>query len=531
MTDWQRGFVQGLSMGQKLPVMARQPTDVYIQNITSTPTELNLRPGDTGFLVFSIYPRNATIPKVECRSNDIQVIGVNRYLNEGLIFQYRAINPGSTTISVDAVDGGGATYTVNVNVFSAVSFNSLTLQTQQQTEADLFIQEGYVVFNYTPLDADGNNIRIKMHEPYSGADSPYIVENTPFDNIKRIKANLQSMNREDYLSTTAQQRFDWEATDGSGFTGSNVNIGISAAINQTLFGRSTGDSLTQNVSIRTGCECGIISNTRYQSLFGQRPSIEFIEGQDVISIDSQYVIKGLRAGTAKFTLTVGPKVTTYTVTVSDSYTGTTSGTNNFTVIDEYGQQQDNNVSGWYTLASNRYKIVPTAGYIRIDNIEVTDTSKADVDSNWWITPKAAGAMQFRVTGVRNPGSSEVAFTTTITVYVYASIVSCGTVTSNYLKEGVAVWAGCRTNTLYFNGINHNKIDAVFDPGQLSLIDSPLILNSAALATLTFNRDGKNGSQVTNHRPQIYVFRKLIAGTVTIKFQHHDFPDIYDEVEI
>lgn len=533
MEDFYKGLILGLGLGQKLPTMRKSPTEIPVTAIQATPSELTIRPGDKGFITFTLTPSNATVQKVDCRSSDIEVLAVNQFEDTGLVWEYTALNSGTVQIIVEAADGYGATTTVNVNVLGAIVFENCKMSKRQDTEADLFKQEGYLIFEYTPLEARGDNIRVNIHSPISGNDSPYTVEKTPFDNIKKIKTNFESSNVNDYLSTTSRQVLDWDTTDGTTFKGTNIQLNIGDNIRNTLFGYDDSLNLDNiTINMRTGWSSAKLSLYRSQSIHNKQPSIEFIEGEQYIEVDSQLVIKAKAEGISKFTVTrVDGKIWTVTVNITDDYIRTSIPA--LDIVDEYGQQQYNSIDGWYTLANRKYRIVPEDEQL-IESIEPLDSSALEVESDW-ITPKKPGRLGVKVTRSYYTSSGEQRNTRTEYITVFSQIIACGTVSSDYLKEGIAVW--CKTyygsgNVEQFNGINQNKVDIIVNANEASILETNMNIDDpGTTTTLTFNTDGLNGISAGRVSCHIYHFKKLITGQVTIRFQHHDFPDIYDEVTI
>lgn len=524
MTEWEEGFTEGLALGQKLPIMPKQPTNIPVETIQATPSTLTLRPGDTGFIVFNITPANATIPRVVCRPSDPTVIAVNQFQSQWLVWQYQALTSGTAQIIVEAADGYGATTTINVNILGAIVFETCSKKSQYHAMFNMFINETLLVYEFTPLEADGKNIRIKMHDPLSGADSPYTVENTMFDNIKKIKARLESSNKQDYLSTSLNIQYDWDTTDGTDFKQTNQQLGQGDLID-TLYGDSRSDKLNLSVKLRPGQSSGIL--IRGQSLFGKQPSIEWQEGENFISIDNLYIIKALSDGVSKFIMKwADTKEWVVTVTVDSTYIA--RGIPGLKIVDEFGQNVYNNISGWYTEADNRYKVVPS-GVQTIESIELDDSSKAEITSDCWIIPKAAGSITINVKRkFFNYSDTEEEDKEIIRLDVYSSRIRCGTVSSDYLKEGIGVWCSASYNVQYFNGLNQNKVDIIFNSNELSLLEDGIAIDGTSIDTVTFNKDGATKDGPTG-RVRIYHFKKQVSGDVTIRFQNHYFPDIYDEV--
>ncbi|MDY2913922.1 MAG: Ig-like domain-containing protein [Candidatus Enteromonas sp.] len=88
----------------------RDPNLVYVEEIAVSKTEVNLTPKKTASIIATVSPSNATNPKVGYRSEDPRVATVDQY---GKI---TAVHGGSTRVIVFALDEGGASAYVTVNV-------------------------------------------------------------------------------------------------------------------------------------------------------------------------------------------------------------------------------------------------------------------------------------------------------------------------------------------------------------------------------------------------------------------------------
>ena len=523
LTAVQRAFIEGFTLGNKLDLRRREPTTIPVTSIQAIPAELTMRPGDRTIITFILSPTNPSVPRVDCTSSDASVAAVNRL--DDLTWEVIAIESGTIQIRVVAVDGYGATTTVNVNVLGKTVFDTLTFNTAL---INLYWTQGEIlaVFNYTPIDADGKNIKIELNSPLSGNDTPWIVEDTCFDNIKKIKAEYESLLFNDYVSSGNNLGYNVRATDGSGLVLLNRNFNIGNGIQQVLYGTTLADSLSATVALTLGCENWAFAQAsrHYQSYSLNAVSYEITEGQNLIEIDSQYVVKAKGVGTAKVVFNIANKKTmTFTYNITDSEP---TGSRTIDFIDERGQVQGNTYNAWYTLVGKRYRPVSTTSQgIIITKIETNDQEGLKVDGQW-VTPLKNGTYSVKVTYKRFENDTEQSVN--VTMYCHnITAISCGTCSSDYLKEGVAVWVGISGNVYYVNGLNINRVDIIAPANEV--IQDGYIYPGGTLATVTFNRDGESGRAAS--RPIIYHFKKLVNRDVKIRIQHHDFPDLYDEVVI
>lgn len=528
-TEWEEGFCMGLALGQKLPTMRRQPTSIPVERIQASPESLRMRPGDIVYIYFDVYPSNATIQAVDCTTSDIEVVAINRL--DDLTFQVIAIEAGSASIQVRATDGYGATQTVNVAVLDDVMMENLSLQTFYNNFGDMLTAESLLVFNYTPIEAPGKNLRVTLEPSLSGNQTPLKVEDTPFDNIKKITNTFDSFNLDDYKSKASGMGWKAEATDGSGLQILNRVIST-GDLEKCIYGDARTKEISMNMELVVGYKKHLFDSyalVQNLAVGNNMISIEVEEGDNLISIDQQLIVDGLSVGVSKVKVIIG-NYRTYNITITLKAEPSTNLSPTMVLVDEQGQQADAAYSGYYTLTGTTYRVIPYKGTGgKILSITPEDASKIEVNGEW-VTPKAAGSIALRVeyeyktTSGTQTGNSRIVFS------VYSSGVICGTATSDYLKSGVAVWVGTKGNPSKYNVRNHNVVDIIYN-GNEARQTGFIKVNTSQIATITFNKDGASGASPTNMYATVYVFEKLTSGPVKIRFQQHDFPDIFDEVEI
>ena len=529
LSDYEQGFCEGLALGQKLPTMKKQPTSIPVTTIIASPESLRLRPGDIVYIYFTVQPYNATIQAVDCTSSNIEVVAVNRI--DDLTFQVRAIESGSAEIKVVATDGYGATQTVNVAVLSDVIMETLKLNSQHNNFGDLLTSESLLVFEYTPIEAPGKNLKITLDPTLSGNQTPLKIEDTPFDNIKKIYNNFESLDLNDYKTKSAGIGWKAEATDGSGLQILNqtMNTGL---LETSISGAQIATTLNQSIEVMQGYKIGLFSGYRpiqNLALPNGQVSIEIEEGDNLISIDNQYIVEGLSVGTAKVKVIINSYMTyNITINVIDVSTKTTSP--RVLLVDELGQQQYSRTNGWYNLVSNKYRAIIEGGTGgKILSITPEDASRQEINGEW-IIPKATGIITLLIEIEWNRAGEVGTEIKRTILEVYSGKIECGTATSNYLKKGIGVWVGLSDSINNYNVRNQNVVDIIVNGNEVRQIGY-IKTQTQSINTITLNRDGASGGSSVNKFITVYVFEKLVSEPVTIRFQHHDFPDIFDEVTI
>lgn len=537
MPDNIKYFLYGMIVASGLVKREDKTIDVPITSIQLAYEKTDLRPDENMIITATVFPADATFKDVEWSSSDIDVLAVNKISENTCII--KALQSGSVTVTCKAtypdINGVYATAAVNINVLGNIIFETLSISQLKTGMNDYHIGESALVLEYTPLEASGENISVEINETLGEEETPYSVENTMFDNIKVIKNSFNSLDYNNYISQSNNSYlyYSVRATDGSGLSLLNNSITfLRNGIKESLYGSSQSDVMSKSYNLQVGYSKRLLDNIDlFQCLATpDNVNIEVTSGNECISIDSQYIVTGVSAGTATVKATIAnAKEYNITVNVSDSLTDTTSNPG-ILFVDEYGQSLASNYIGCYTRVNVKFRPVASAKGIKIVSIQLSDSSKGTIE-NGWVIPTGAGTVEVKVTYKYLNGNTETQYTRTINLYAYSSQISCGTVSSDYLKEGIAVWCTATNSTRYYNELNSQKVDIIFNANEAQLL-SQVIFDGSNVNTLTFNRDGVSKRAVNGSGTvRVYQFKKLTTGDVTVRFQSNSHPEVYDEVII
>lgn len=535
-----KNFLYGYLIGQKPLGRERAPVDIPVTIVNIGYNSDTLTVGESMILTASVYPSDASYQEVEWSSSDINVLAVNK--TTALSAEVRAISTGDVTITCKATDGYGATGTVIIHVQAGMTFETLSVnQTLSSRLTDIRVATALIELNYTPVAMNGNLLNIEMAAPLSGNPTPFIIENTMFDNVKLIKNTFIGRTQEDYLNYSTGSltylRYSVRAQDGSGLLVSDVNIPSVAGtqLYESLYGQPGNISqFTGERWLKVGYQCrltGLFNNfTGYQSIYLKDMTVE-IDDDTLIEVSNDWIITGVKAGdtTVKVTLVDGRTGVCTLHIVSEATRASAPG---IEIIDSTGQRVRMSYYGALNLVSGEtYKGVGamstnTNGSV-VKAIASGDVDVAVINSDGTFTVIGDGSTRITFERTYNASSGEVTNTTNETIQVYASGVNVGTCTSDYIKSGVVVYAYTHPNVYYSDGYCKNRISVSFNSNQARLVSIVKSPKPNELNTVTYTPEFNAYSGTVNY----YQFEKYTTGDVVLTFMVEGFPDTATQITI
>lgn len=566
MKDEIKYFLYGLLLGSKQIERLPAPIAIPVKIINIGYNSDTLEVGETAILTASIFPIDATYQEVEWSSSDINIIAINKITPTAA--EIKAIESGTCTITCRATDGSGVVGNVILNVKAGVMIETLSLAANRLGAWYIQYGNNVVEFNYTPVEADGKKIKIKMFETNAGEYDPYVVEDTMFDNIKLIKNTWPDKTQFPlgFISNGAQNRggrifFDVNTVDGSNLQILNTALDtnyVSAALTVGLYGKAFGDTSSVNFN----------NTATYRVQLGaDYPAIQFFNGisqciraKDIklASIDDPECLDFkdgwctfLKEGSFKvvFEINRGEGVSPYTANITleikntlDS--GASSGRINLTMIDTLGCAAAYQGAKYTTHGNNKFKIGPggydnRANYLNgckvvLNSVSNPNVAKINTEDN---TFEFVGPGSVNINYTMYYGENLSLSYTANYSYTFALGASSGQkahlqiskVNSDYIKDGfvLAVYSLNTAAANSWNGYNINKLFPIYNANKVKLL-STFDYSGTALSTVTYDP-----ALPSSHGPMIsyFNFKKLVDEDVTIGFNINNWDATYTEITL
>lgn len=538
-----KNFLYGYLIGQKPLGRERAPVDIPVTIINIGYNSDTLTVGESMILLASVYPNDASYQELEWSSSDVSVMTVNK--TTALSAEVRAISTGDVIITCKATDGYGATGTVIMHVQAGMIFE--TLSVNRILDDGIFnirIASALIELQYTPVAMDGSLLEIELAAPLTGNPTPYIVQNTMFDNIKMITNTFIGKIVEDYLNYQSsgggsrRLRFSVRATDGSGLSLLNEDVGsIGSEFYMSLYGQKSNTSGGTNTrSLKIGYQtnlAGLFNNIHgYQSMYYKDTVVE-IEDDTVITMTEDWIITGVKEGdtTIKITFVDGRTTTCKLHIVPEALTTLSP---DIVIIDSTGQRVKMDYEGALNLVNdNTYKGVASinasnqnGGLVKAVLSGNSDVAVINSDGTFTVVGPGGTDIGFDRTYISSGG--EVTTRNYVSIRVYANEITVGTCTSEYIKRGLVVYAFTSSPVWYSNKYCKNKINVSFNSNQAELLDVITAIRPSPLNTVTYNPALTSGGVGTIN---YYQFEKYTTDDVVITFMVEGFPDTATQITI
>lgn len=534
MPDNLKYFLYGLLLGSKQLEREKTPISIYIEYIVLGYDDNTLILGDSAIITSQVYPNDASHQVVEWSSSDTEIFSVQKASEFSCII--RTYKTGTAILTCMATDGSGVQTQLTINVIRGIIFETLALNTQTLSYMinTLETGEAVIVYNYTPIQANGNKMDLSFLEMLSGNEnSVYDVVNTCFENIKLIKCNYSSKNVDDYYneggtgtSGSAYLNILATATDGSGLTVNTRNALSKNSLFANLYGipNRFGDIDTVTKTLVIGYSTYLTyyfngNQTVHQSFYGlEEMTFTIIEGDpETIEIGARYKVTALKVGTVKILM----ECTEYykcTITINCVENGVNTNRPTVELMDENGCFINN-----YTGLVGRFnpkKIYPVAvgnnvsakilNLVSNNTTIVTvndDGESVNIDHEIWGTTTVTATVEYATSsGIQTRDIN--AGINYLLGRVYAEVIS-----SNYLKSGVAVGFYCN---YYYGQYDWKQVNVEFNANDLELLGVYDITSKNTLTTTL---------GISSDRPaKVYWFNKLSTRQSEVKFSFIGYPN-------
>ena len=535
MNDKIKFFLYGWLMGVKQLEREKAPVEKPVQFINIGYDKDKMKVGEKQILTATLYPPDATYQAVEWQSSDIDVLAVNKLTDTSA--EISALKTGDAQIVCRATDTFGAKAVVTFHVQGNLVFTSFTFDKMTRSILNPRVAASMICVDYEPKTMKGTDWGIVLHNSVSGEDSPYIVEDSIFDNCKLIKPDYVSNNFDDYISHKVtgaagdKMLYDIKTRDGSGIQilDKSMTDVSKSEFTRALYGY-TGSPTNKNITMLTGYEFQIYDNntTQFKQAIDLGDiNVEIQQEDEIISV-SNFTITALKAGTAKILVTFPYNVDNFevNVTVVDSSTSTSRPT--LCLVDNSGAVVEGLYNGALRTAENNYRVAfycsdKSVGG-KVISVKSRDTNGLLVNSDMTLTVLKPGSWVYDVT--YEYGGTHAHYTTSQRIQILGDSLTIHKVESPYLRDGICLCV-VTGGVYYADDYNMQSVVSVFNSNQVELEKKFKIASNLLITGCTYTP-----SLSTHAGTAIYYkFKKLTAGNATVSFQIEGFTETKKSITI
>lgn len=558
-----KGFMAGLAFGGMLPVRLKQPTEIPVEQIEISYFSDTLNLGDTMLLSCKLYPEDATHRAVDWESSDPSVASVQKINNETALLTTYAT--GTIDITCRSTDGYGAYAVIKVNIQQGEIFKTLAFTTHSYYLGEKPVRKTALIFNYTPITADGNKMKFRVKDPISGENTEYSIRNTAIPNIKELECKFTTDDIRHYFTRYASlqyyQDFEVEATDGSGLKTSfsiasgsgNTSCGPATTLYGSYCTTNTNSTITSTLYLMIGFTIAmgaVIDNT--QCLYNDA-EIEIVSGGEFIKLnkDTKEVtaigVGEVRLIVRRSTLlrsNLNKSYVEYNFVINcieyQNLSWSISASSALQLLNKDGDFIP--ADTMYTILENNniYKIIGTRRAYKTEVESVPSEYVRLLDDGWFEMikqPEAKISLQGYCYGYNpavdprvttsNLNAALLRLENAVRVIPITTRLDIGTVASQYLdssKKAVYVMAYMSDSGNYWRAANaytERRIDCIYNADELRLIDTIYMSGNPTNSTLTLTSVTGTKPGTSGYPFEIYVFDKLVDRDVSVTFQLHD----------